>query len=224
MAEFRVHPKLRPALIQLAEQSDEALAELSKLLESNPDVLTSRQAAFDHAAELTKFGDDAYSIVEAIVPLLYYKASSAKSTAEVLREIIPGLKSGEKNEPKLPSASVPKLQKHLERILELSDLTLKAKALALATDYQRLFSDVKVLSDIRPVFGERVSDAPLGAVVIHSLRIGFAEDGEEREFFVTLDSKDLRELQAGISRALEKDATLRRFMEQSKLQLFETST
>ncbi len=223
MAEILIPPHLRPGLAQLATQDDEAVSELCGLLESNPDVLTSRQAAFDHASKLTKLGEEGYAVVEAIIPLLYFKASTGRTTVELVKEVTARLTTGKKEEVKLSSSSVPTFQKNLGRILELSGLTVNAKALALATDYQRLFSDVKILSDIRPVFGDDVSTSPLGAVVLHTLRVGFSEDGEEREFFVTLDSKDLLELQTWVNRALLKDGSLKRFIEQTNLRKFDTS-
>ena len=223
MADVYVPSEMRPALVQLAALGDDAISELCSLLEANPDVLTSRQAAFEHASKLTKFGDEGFSAVDAVVPLLFLKASTGKSTAGLVNEITARLITGDKKEATLTPAAVPNFKRHLGRILELSSLTNRAKALSLATDCQRLFSDAKIVSDVRPVFGEDVSKPPLGAVILHSLKIGFAEDGEEREFFVTLDSKDLRELQSWITRALSKDATLSQFIRQSNIEQFETS-
>ncbi len=223
MADVFVPSEMRPALVQLAALGDDAISELCSLLEANPDVLTSRQAAFEHASKLTKFGDEGFSAIDAVVPLLFLKASSGKSTADLVKEITARLVTGDKQEATLSTAAVPNFKKNLGRILELSKLTNRAKALSLATDSQRLFSDAKIVSDVRPVFGEDVSKPPLGAVILHSLKIGFAEDGEEREFFVTMDSKDLRELQSWITRALSKDATLSQFIKHSNIEQFETS-
>jgi len=223
MADVYVPSEMRPALVQLAAFGDDAISELCSLLEANPDVLTSRQAAFEHASKLTKFGDEGFSAVDAVVPLLFLKASTGKSTADLVNEITARLITGDKKEATLSPTAVPNFKKHLGTILELSKLTTRAKALSLATDCQRLFSDAKIVSDVRPVFGEDVSKSPLGAVILHSLKIGFAEDGEEREFFVTMDSKDLRELQNWITRALSKDATLSQFIKQSNIEQFETS-
>ncbi len=223
MADIHVPSQMRPALLQLAMVGDDGISELCGLLEANPDVLTSRQAAFEHATKLAKFGEDGYQIIEAVVPLLYLKASSGKKTRDLVKDITARLLTGDKKEAKLSSSEVPTFQKNLGRILELSGLTLKAKALSLAADCQKLYSESKIVSDIRTVFGEDVSALPLGAIVLHVLKIGFAEDGEEREFFVTLDSRDLRELQDWITRALSKEASLNQLIKQSNLQKFETS-
>lgn len=224
MAEFRVPSAFRSALNQLAEQRDDAIDELCGLLESNPEVLTSRHAALDQSSKLTKMGpDEGYKILEAIIPLMFFRASHPQPITVFLKDVTAALTTGEKEDSKLQPSVVPKFQKNLGRILALSAFTLKAKALSVGSDCQRLFSEAKILSDMRPVFGDNVSEPPLGIVLLHSLKIEFAEDGEEKEFFVHLDSRDLKDLQACLTRALEKDAVLRKHVEQSKLKIFETS-
>ena len=223
MAELRIPQRFRPALIQLSEKNDESIDELCSLLESNPDILTSRQIALEHSNKLAKFGaDDGFAVVEALIPLMFTRATYAPSTADLVRDITKSLRSGDKEEPKLPSSAVSRFQGVLTRILDLSSIALRAKALSLATDCQKLFTDSKIISDIRPVFGRSVKEPPLGVVLLHSLRISFAEDGGEHEFFVHMDTKDLEELQNCVTRALDKDASIRRLVESSQLQIFNT--
>lgn len=223
MAEFRVPQRVRSALIKLAEQSDEAIDELGALLESNPDMLTSRLAALEGSAKLTHVRtDDAFSIVEAVIPVLYFHASNPSAT--FVRDIVRALTTGEKTDQKLDKKAGEPFKRNLTRILSRSGIVLKTKAVSVATDAQRLFSNARILTDLRPVFGEDVSEQALGTVILHSLKIGFAENGRENEFFVTLDSKDLRNLQGHIARALSKEASLKTFVEGTHLKLIDTSS
>jgi hypothetical protein len=223
VTEFRVPQRVRTALIKLAEQSDDAIDELGGLLESNPDMLTSRLAALEGSAKLKNVRtDDAFSIVEAIIPVLYFQASNPSAT--FVRDIVRALTTGEKNDPKLDKKAAAAFEKNLTRILSRSGVVLKAKAVSVATDVQRVFSNARILTDLRPVFGEHVSEQALGTVILHNLKIGFAENGRESEFFVTLDSQDLRNLQAHIERALSKEASLKTFVEGTHLKLIDTSS
>jgi hypothetical protein len=111
----------------------------------------------------------------------------------------------------------------LSVLLDLSGVALKAKALSVATDCPRVFSTTKILSDVRPIFGDDPSKRPVGAVVLHNLRITYAENGEEQNFFVQLDTRDLKSLQENVNRALAKDSALRQFVQESRTQIFETS-
>jgi hypothetical protein len=223
MAEFRVPDRFRSALIQLSGFSDDVINELSSTLEANPDVLTSRHAAFENASKLTKLtAEEGFPVIEALVPILYVAAAGRRSTDEVVQEVVNALTTGKKDEPKLTKSSIPEFKKNLSKVLSLAGLTLKAKALSIATENERLYSEAKILSDIRPIFGDKVSEAPLGAALLHSLRIAFAEDGQTKELFVTLDTRDLRELQECITRALEKDKTLRNLIGQANLKIFDS--
>jgi hypothetical protein len=223
MADFGVPSQFRSALVQLAELNDTAIAELAKLLEENPAILISRDAAYESAAKLTALpAEETQAMLEALIPLLYFKASNSKSTAEMVKDITIELLRSDKNLPKLKSDRAASFNKNISKLLDLSAIAIKAKALAVATDTPHLFSEVKILSDMRPVFGEKATEAPLGAVLMHSLRIGFAKEGREREFFVHMDTRDLQGLQECVNRALDKDATIRNFLERTKLQLFET--
>jgi hypothetical protein len=224
MAALYVPERYRLALIQLAKLSDDAVDELCGALESNPDSLTARDKAHEVAAKVTKLLPDiAVSIFDAVIPLLFVKATGAQSTSAVVNQVAKALKTRGKPEETLPANLVPSLEKNLGRFLDLSGIALRTKALSLATDTPRLFTEAKIISDMRPVFGGEVSNSPIGASVVHNFRITFSEDEEEKQFFVLLDMKDLRALQELIARAITKDQSLKSFLKGAKLKIFETS-
>ena len=109
------------------------------------------------------------------------------------------------------------LRSHLGRLLNVSNLRMAAKAHRLQRAGERLYCDAKILSDIRPVFDEDVETVPAGAVVGHTLRLGYHERGEHKEFFVVLDDVDLEKLRAVIERAESKNKTLLKLLKGSGL-------
>lgn len=202
----------------------QALDELKSMLENNTDVLTKREAALQKAAGLKYMkADDGFALLEALIPLMYLKASTARSTDSIVKGLVAHLRAGGKDEARLDQRSVVRFTSNLTAILDLSNIAIKAKAFAIAGDSPRLYTTCKTLSDIRPVFGSDAGSRPVGAVILHNLRITYAEGGEEREFFVELDSRDLHELQENVKRALSKDAALRQFIAESQLQFFDTT-
>lgn len=220
MADLRVPESMRSGLKLIADLSSEAVDDLRLVLEKNPEVLFSREATIRHAEKLRKLSlADAEALMESVVPLVYFKGAQGKSTQQILTDVSASL---QQEKPFTPE-QLTRFEKNLSRILDVSGLVLAAKAIAVASDCPRLFSEARILSDLRPVFSEDVTAAPLGAVVTHNLRISYNEEGNEKEFFVYLDSKDLKSLQEQIGRALQKDSTLRRFLENSKLKIYETS-
>lgn len=91
----------------------------------------------------------------------------------------------------------------------LNPLARAAKALVVSTDHQRLFSDVKILTDIRYAFRPSPEAEPYGATIIHILRIHHHENTEHKNFFVALDDSDLATLIKVAERAQLKAKRLR---------------
>lgn len=206
---------MQPAIGLIAGLQDPVVDELRALLEGTPQILFSREAASDHSAKLSLPREDGQLLLEAVVSLIYFMGSHGKSAEEVVKEVSKTTHG--------MSIDQARFEKNLARILKGSGLVFAAKALSVATDCPRLFTEARVISDLRPIFGDTVAESPLGAVITHSLRITYAEEGDEKEFFVSLDSRDLTTLQDHIARALQKDKTLRALVANTKLKIYETS-
>lgn len=101
----------------------------------------------------------------------------------------------------------------VEALLNVETLRLSGRAWGLLTENQRNFVDSRIVTDIRPVFGDDEPPRPQAAIVVHSLKIIFIEDGETREFFVSLDSKDLQEMIDVLRRAQSKAEGLKPLLE-----------
>ncbi|MHC9292037.1 hypothetical protein ACRCUN_06190 [Mycobacterium sp. LTG2003] len=82
-----------------------------------------------------------------------------------------------------------------------------AKALTLRNEYERIVTDTRILSDIRPVFDDDEENPGIRAAIVnHTLRFTYtAGDGERHESHFALDVHDLEKLKAQIERALKKD-------------------
>lgn len=110
-----------------------------------------------------------------------------------------------------------KLRGKFDRLLNIESFNLLSKAKRLQRDGERLYCDVKILSDVRPVFRDRPTLRPAGAVITHTLMLGYHEGGEHKEFHLVLDRVDLDDLRDAINRAEAKDNTLRRLLSEQRL-------
>ena len=110
-----------------------------------------------------------------------------------------------------------KIRAMLDRLLNIETMHTIAKAARLLRDGERLFCNAKILSDIRPVFGHDPSARPSGAVLTHTLKIGYHEGSGHVEFHVVLDSADLLALAEVVKRAEIKDNTLRDLLKSANL-------
>src|SRR5262249_22154010 len=85
---------------------------------------------------------------------------------------------------------------------------LSAKAFDLGTADESPFGDVRILSDIRPIFRGPESQLSLrGSIVVHHLVIEV--QGASDDLYCALSTNDLLKLKRIVERALEKDKMLR---------------
>jgi hypothetical protein len=102
-----------------------------------------------------------------------------------------------------------------ERIAQLSAtpaLALASKTAYIGTEFDRVFHSARVLTDIRPVFGDEATEPPAGAVVIHTLKIDAFRTGELDDYYVTLSSTDLMVVMEVILRAVDKAKSLDEYL------------
>ncbi len=155
------------------------------------------------------------AVLDTLYGLYFIRELSGVDRSTFLNDFIEGLQSipGLRTEKK----DVPKLRLKFTRLLNIETFNALAKAKRLQRDGERLYCDAKVVSDIRPVFGSRPTSLPVGAVVTHSLKLGYHESGEHKEFNVILDRIDLDLLVDVIGRAKAKDTTLRALLKETRL-------
>ena len=115
-----------------------------------------------------------------------------------------------------------KLKNRLQEVLGfINTIGLTAKAHSVIRNNDKTFTQAKIITDIRSVFQGDETQTPAGAVFVHTLDIDFRTNSESKEFFVTLDSRDLRILKSAIKRAEEKEAGLREQMQSWGLRALE---
>lgn len=103
------------------------------------------------------------------------------------------------------------IKKDLKTVLS-SDRTfgITSKAMDILGHYPNTYCSSRILTDIRPVFGQDTNELPPAAMVIHTLRMSFHEESSStKDFYISLDSQDLKELSRLIERAVKKEATLK---------------
>ncbi|HWI17957.1 MAG TPA: hypothetical protein VNT81_09435 [Vicinamibacterales bacterium] len=107
----------------------------------------------------------------------------------------------------IPDTSEETFASRLTRLLDVRSLAVTAKAYALLGEHQHPFSDVRIVTDVRPLFWNE-SESPLlqAHMIVHNLRL---EDREGDSFYFALTETNLVALQKAIDRALVKSKVLR---------------
>jgi hypothetical protein len=116
-----------------------------------------------------------------------------------------------------------RLARRIETLAGLPAMAITAKAMDVAGEHDRLFHTARMLTDVRPVFGDDPLELPVGAVVTHVLRIDAFRNGQLEDYFVVLDNSELMALKAVVDRAIDKNKSLSRLLDVIGFSRFELS-
>lgn len=102
-----------------------------------------------------------------------------------------------------------KLEERLENLLSFDEnIGNTFKALKLLSEYDKIFVNSKIVTDIRPAFdNENLSTDT--ALIVHNLKIGYHKNDRNEEMYLALDSNDLDELKKHIERAKKKEEKIK---------------
>lgn len=196
-----------PPIQKLVALPDNSVDELIQAIASTDITAKSKEMAArvaDHIHGIKR--EDLDEIVDLIYSLYHVREYSELSKNRFVSELVEGVREHAK-EP-IAESKVPHLVERFQRLLQIGTLESITKAITLQRDGERLFCDAKILSDIRPVFGEDVAARPKAAVITHTLKLSYHEEGDHKTFFIVLDEVDLDDLSSVIERAKTKGETL----------------
>jgi len=140
-----------------------------------------------------------YSITSLYKLPLRYVVTASKLASDVLEGAysgIPNFQVGEGSD----------FAQRLTALLAVESFDIVAlKAKGLQEESERTFCEARILTDIRPVFGNKVEDAPTAAIVVHTLKLVYHEMSGHKEFFLALDEDDIASLKKTLERAEAKE-------------------
>jgi hypothetical protein len=93
-------------------------------------------------------------------------------------------------------------------LLDIESFGVASKALSLKNECDHLFCVGRILTDARPVYSDDVSAPPRAALILHTLRLAYHKTNDLKEFYITFDDSDLKELRDLLDRADLKSKSL----------------
>jgi hypothetical protein len=194
---------------------DKTLEKFISILESAPPISNPAEMTQHVAKQLPSISTDKLErIVDVLYTLYLVRELSGVRPKRFFADLMEVVR---KNSSESALKGILKLESQLEKLLNIETLATISKAARLQRDGERLYCEAKILSDIRPVFGSKATVRPAGAVLVHTLKIGYHEGRDHREVHFAMDSADLEALSTVLRRAQEKDKTLRDLLKKSKL-------
>ena len=212
MATFSIPRPVIVGLTEIATLPDESFQELPSAFEGIPLRIRQHRVFDDSTFKLESVSEDeAKGIKEALLPLYSGLATGKVSVETYVNDITTSL--GDTDHADLEwlhsEETVSRFKGRLIQLLSIKSLRLIATAHDVLLEHAQTFSSARILSDIRPVFGDAIEDSPEAAVIVHMLNINYFEGGQRHEFVVALDTKDVSYLMETLERAKGKTESLK---------------
>jgi hypothetical protein len=196
VAKLRIPPEHRAAVAALTQLPAKSIEEIAAAIESGPPRLRAvREAVSRYITE------EVDAVAAALTSLAYVVATTTDYTVEqVMADIRTGLgeEAGDAD---------------LTVLLGSPTLVALSKTVDLRTSYERILSDFRIITDIRPIFGAEVEEKIESAIVTHVARITYATADSVQECFVGLTHRDLLDMREKVERALTKEKRAHDFIE-----------
>lgn len=203
---------------KLIKLPDDTFNKLVDLLTSTPPTPEIEDLATHIQASVQIPPKELQGILDTIYALHYVREFSDVRPARFVSDLLHALRTSQDPSLGLTEGEAVSARDRFKKLLSIENVSLLAKAMRLQRDGERLYCEAKILSDLRAVFHDDPTAAPVGAVVSHTLKLGYHEKGDHKEFFVVLESADLKALKEVIERAQSKETTLRTLLPKAGLQ------
>lgn len=196
-----------PMLNAVRNLSEPAAGELLRALESAQVKSSPQEMSAIIANSVPSIAKaDLDKVIDILYSLYHVREFSELNKNSFTKELVETVR--EHAEPKISDEELPLIQQRFKDLLSLKTLESISKAIGLQREEERTYCEAKIISDIRPVFGDDVKSKPVGAAITHTLKIGYHENEGHKEFYIVLDGVDLNELERVIKRAQDKAESL----------------
>lgn len=195
-------------LSKLAALPDASVEQLLSALARQRPPLSSHALASQIASEVPSIAaDELTRLVDILMTLLAVRAGIDESTSDLADLVASNDRLG------LSPEARSHLKQLLVRLLGLQPLVLAWKALDVLYEHEKRFHSARTITELRPLYGENVTEAPDGLVIAHSFKVTYhTSEGETADIFIGLDEKDVGAMMEVLQRAQDKARTLRDMM------------
>lgn len=161
--------------------------------------------------------DDVADIVFALLPLSTLQADLDTSASNIAESISRELERSDSENLRLTSEVRERFKDFLVELLSSPPLKIAGKARNLQLEDEHVFQEARIVTDIRPVFGDDSESRPVGAIIVHTLKLGYLDGNQFKNFYISIDAKDIRVVRDLLERADTKAAGLRDVLEAAEV-------
>lgn len=209
---IRVPEQVRPGFEKLQHLAEPSFKQMMSVLDqaqpsSDPRLL------IDHVVRQIDSSNEK-GIEEILdVAITFFSGSSLLGLTH--EEFISAIIRGYKGE--LTKSQLERLRRRIISLMASETLLVASKALDLLIAQPNTLIGARIFTDLRPIFHDDPSISPAGALVFHQLRLTYHGNHGHQDFFVTVNTNDLKILKKAIERAEVKALTLMRVAQTAQL-------
>lgn len=209
---LRIPEEYRSGLATIAGLSDKLFRGLLAAIEEEHPALYYTEFSARVSRRASDINpSDVRDIIETLVSLNRVWASWNLEMPE-LAEIVSDA-AVKDEELKLPVEGRGAFEERLALLLGIDSLEATSKALDVLLEHEHTLHSVRIMTDVRPVFGPNVEEPPIGTMIVHLLKLSYHDESEEvKELYVALDTRDTERLRAELERADQKAESLKRML------------
>ena len=215
MAELRIPEEYERGFVAIRALNEEQVQDLVLAFEGEPPTLSRADLRARIGSRVnTVTRGDLDRVVETLVSLYALRDSMVLETSDFADVICEAMDESGVEELEFDDDEDRGLFKtRLVQLLGMNSLDISAKANDLLYEHEHTaHSPMRVLTDIRPIFGTDPESDPEGAVIVHTLKINYHEGRRVKEFFISLDTEQIDELISALERANLKAESLKRML------------
>jgi len=196
-------------LRDIATLSDDEFATFLKALESIPAEI--RQHSIFPRIRMSARPDGGEALTQAAFAMVLGRAQRRASIADAVK----GISASAIHMLTPPQFEI--FEKRVADILSIDNLDIVARSHHVLLEHSATYSSALIVSDIRAVFGDDVTDQPDAAVIVHMLNFIYYSAGRRESIALALDEKDIDLLMDVLERARTKNKTLKETITKSGL-------
>lgn len=222
MTSLRIPRERERGLANILKLSDESICELiSALKEVKPTSNLKKQSQSVASKVHTIPSDEVDNIISTLISLYSASEYLDSDLSEIVENVCKAIEQSKFEQFKFSGEERNVFKERLLKLLNVESVSIYSKVINILREQNNVFCNARILTDIRPVFGAKLDNPPLAALVVHSLRISYHQGDTEKEFYIAMDSNDIQELREVLNRANLKADNLRKVIEAAKVPQFD---
>lgn len=222
MATLRIPEEQQDGFKKLAALSDESVKALTLSLEERFPGLNDSETLADIASSATGISSaDADAVMRVLTTLYVLRARREALIPAFVEDVAQAMDESDVEGLRLSDEDRARFKDRLAELLNVESVSTESKAIDVQYENDHVFHSARIVTDLRPIFGPNPEDAPVGAVIVHMLRITYRERTRLRNVFVALDTEDVGKLGDVANRADLKAKSLKAFLQGTELPLID---